>query len=308
MQRRYLLKGSQLGVSLVLAGLLSACASTGAFSSDSGSTRVNKSLDQAAIQALQEPVNTATSTSPFTHPTPGIPPSSSLTTAQQAQVASIVQSTLMNNPQILVDVVNKLHQQQLAAAQQAAISVIAKNAAVLIGTFISPSIGASNAKTVVIEFMDYQCSYCHQDYPVVKALIAAHPEVKFVFKEFPVFGASSTYAAGMAIAAEQQGKFEAYHNALFDTGLMEGQLTNKAVDQVAVKVGINLTQAKAFISTSSVTQELAKNQSLASQLGIQGTPDFIVMPNSASPDPSKITFLPGAVSGSVLENAINQAQ
>lgn len=71
---------------------------------------------------------------------------------------------------------------------------------------------------------------------------------------------------------------------------------------------INLTRAKAWISTSSVSQELARNQSLASQLGIQGTPDFIVMPNSANPDPSKITFLPGAVSGSVLENAIQQAQ
>jgi protein-disulfide isomerase len=214
----------------------------------------------------------------------------------------------MNNPQILVNVVNKLHQQQAAAAQQVAISIIVKNAAVLTGAFISPSIGSTNAKTVVVEFMDYQCSYCHQDYPVVKALIAAHPDVKFVFKEFPVFGATSIYAAGMAMAAQQQGKFEAYHNALFETGLMEGQLTNKAVDQVATKVGINLTQAKAWISTSSVSQELARNQSLASQLGIQGTPDFIVMPNSANPDPGKITFLPGAVSGSVLENAINQAQ
>ena len=143
---------------------------------------------------------------------------------------------------------------------------------------------------------------------MVKALIAAHPEVKFVFKEFPIFGAASTYAAEMAIAAAQQGKFEAYHNALFDTGLMEGQLTVKAVDQVAVKAGVNLAAATVFIKTPAVAQELAQNQSLARSLGIQGTPDFIVMANTSQPNATSITFLPGAVPAQALEQALTQPQ
>jgi protein-disulfide isomerase len=141
----------------------------------------------------------------------------------------------------------------------------------------------------------------------MKALIAAHPNVKFIFKELPIFGPSSVYAAKMSVAAFESNKFEAFHNALFDTGLMEGKLTPAAVDQVAQKAGINLKQAKVMMQGLSVSGELSRNQYLAQQLEIGGTPDFVVMPNSVTPAISKITFLPGAVHQQALEQAITQA-
>ena len=122
MSHNFIIKGSQLGVSLVLAGILSACA-----------------------VPVKAPDNTG------------------FTDAQKAAISSLVASTLMDNPQILVDAVNKLHAQQASAAHQAAVSSIVSQASALIGSPYSPSIGPDTAQTVVVEFMDYQCSYCHQD-------------------------------------------------------------------------------------------------------------------------------------------------
>ncbi len=72
------------------------------------------------------------------------------------------------------------------------------------------------------------------------------------------------------------------------------------MNQVAQSVGVNVNQAKAYQSN-----ELNQNQQLATSLGISGTPDFIIMPNSNNPDPTKITFLPGAVPEQTLQQAIN---
>lgn len=233
---------------------------------------------------------------------------SNFTEQQKQEIAAIVANTLINNPGILVEAVDKLHQQQATAMQQQAISNILQNSNTLLNNAISPFVGSSDAKVVVIEFMDYQCVYCHQDYPVIKSLMSTHPEVKFVFKEFPIFGDVSKYAAEMALAAAAQGKFEAYHNALFATGLMEGQLKTSDVDQVARQVGMDLNVAKTFMTQASVSAELSTNQTLATSMGMQGTPDFIVMPNSVTANPAKITFLPGAVSSQVIEQAITQAE
>ncbi len=228
--------------------------------------------------------------------------------AQEQAISAIVAKTLINNPSILLQTVQALKAQQANTANQQALSAISKNASNLLNDEASPFIGPENASVVVIEFFDYQCVYCHQVYPEVKSLIAAYPNVKFIFKEFPIFGASSEYAAKMSIVAFELNKFESFHNALFDTGLMEGKLTPDAVDKVAAQVGINLSQAKTMMQGLSVSGELSRNQYLAQQLGIGGTPDFVVMPNSTTVNPGKVTFLPGAVPAQALTQAIIQAQ
>lgn len=228
------------------------------------------------------------------------------TPQQEQEISAIVAKTLINNPTILVQSIQALKQQQSQAMNQQATNAILSNAAVLISDPLSPVIGNANAPVTLIEFYDYQCAYCHQAFPVVEQIISAYPDVRVVFKEFPIFGKTSIYAAKMSLASYQQGKFEVFHNALFNSGLMEGQLTEKDVDAIANKSGIDMAAAKAFITSDKAQAELNQNQALAGNLGAQGTPDFIVLPTSQNPDQTKITYLQGAVPVEDLEQAIKK--
>lgn len=229
------------------------------------------------------------------------------TPAQQQEISEIVAKTLINNPSILVQSVQALKQQQTQVVNQQAINAIVSNAGALVADSGSPSIGDPNAPVTVIEFFDYQCAYCHQAFPTVQSILSQYPNVRVVFKELPIFGGASTYAAEMSLAAFNQDKFEVFHDALFNSGLMEGQLTKKDVDRIAQESGIDLSAAKTFITSAEAQNELSQNQTLASQLGAQGTPDFVVMPTTKTPDQTKVSFLPGAVPLQALSQAIQTA-
>lgn len=231
------------------------------------------------------------------------------TPAQEAAISSIVAKTLINNPSILVETVAALKVQQQQLVNQEVDAAILKNIEALTEDPNSPAVGKKEASVTVIEFFDYQCAYCHQSFPAVQAILQDDPNVKVIYKEFPIFGAASTYAAKMSLAANLQGRFAPFDSALFQSGLMEGQLTQQAVDEIAVKAGVNLTLANKEIDGNPALQaELNQNQFLANAFGMRGTPDFIVMPNSPDPSARIVTFLPGAVSEETLKAAIATAQ
>ncbi len=226
---------------------------------------------------------------------------------QEKAIEVLVAKTLIQNPQILVEAVQSLKAQQEQMQNQQAIQAVQKNAKALALDSTSPTVGGDKAPVTVVEFFDYQCSFCHQAAPVVEQLMKQDPNVRFVFKELPIFGGASKYAAEMSLAAYQQGKFEAFHHALFESDLMEGRLTNPAVDQMAKQVGVNLQTAATYIQSQAVSDELNQNKSLAQALGINGTPDFVVMPTAQTPDITKTSFLLGAVSADELTQAIKKA-
>ena len=231
------------------------------------------------------------------------------TPAQEAAISNIVAKTLINNPSILVETVEALKVQQEAIMNQNVNAAIVKNRDMLTADPNSPVVGKADAPVIIIEFFDYQCAYCHQAFPAIQAVIHDHPNVKVVYKEFPIFGNASVYAAKMSLAANMQGRFEPFNTGLFESGLMEGQLTPKAVNEIAETAEVNIQVAMDEIQhNASFQEELNQNQFLASVFGMRGTPDFIVMPNSPNPSAMAITFLPGAVSEETLNSAIITAE
>ena len=70
----------------------------------------------------------------------------------------------------------------------------------------------------LVEFSDYACTYCRQSVADVDALIAANPDLKVVMREYPILSPESVDAARMALAAAQQGKYAAFHDAMFRLG------------------------------------------------------------------------------------------
>jgi len=91
----------------------------------------------------------------------------------------------------------------------------------------TPVAGNSLGAVTVTEFFDYRCPYCRTMQPVLEKLVAKDRRVRLVFKDWPIFGGISVYAARVAIASQWQGKYAAVHKALF--------ALPRAMDEAAVR-------------------------------------------------------------------------
>lgn len=230
------------------------------------------------------------------------------TTAQQAAIGKIASDYIVKHPEVLIQASQALQAKQQAAMQTHAKQIVVQNAKQLISDPMSPVAGNPQGKVALIEFFDYQCAYCHKEAPFVEQVLSGNKDVKYVAKMFPIFAQrwpASDYAAQIGYVAAKQGKFAAYHNAIFDSGLMEGKLTKDDINKFAKKAGVNISALSAM--TPVIKKQMQKDMQLAGTLGLQGTPGLIVMPNTASPDPSKVTVFFGYTQADALTAAIKKA-
>ena len=126
-------------------------------------------------------------------------------------------------------------------------------------------------KVTVTEFYDYRCPHCINIAPKVVALIRQQPNVRFVFKEMPIFGPTSEHAARVALAAKAQGKD---YVGLYSALMAQHGLGDDDVDRIAREKGVDLGKLPAAESADSA--QIADVAKLATQLGIDGTPGFVV--------------------------------
>lgn len=166
-----------------------------------------------------------------------------------------------------------------------------------------PVVGNPNGTVTVVEFFDYQCSYCASMSNVMNRLIHANPKVRFVFKDFPITGPMSRVAAKAALAANKQGKYYRFNRALFTTGDV---ITQEEIDALAARVGLNVKTFHKDMNSSNINNQLRNNIQLAQSLNVSGTPYFFVGKTNAK-SLQNLEIVSGAMSYSELQNAINQA-
>ena len=131
-------------------------------------------------------------------------------------------------------------------------------------------LGNPNGTRTLVKFTDYACGYCRISVADVDRLIAENPDVRVVIREFPIFQGSDV-PARMALAAEKQGKYKAFHHAMFELGSPTAENGMLAAQQA----GLDLDAAREYGASEEVTAELARNQELARSLGFTGTPSWV---------------------------------
>jgi protein-disulfide isomerase len=155
-------------------------------------------------------------------------------------------------------------------------------------------LGNPSGSVTLVEFSDYACSYCRQSMADVDALIAANPDLKVVIREYPILRPESVEAARMALAAAQQGKYAAFHEAMFRIG----PSSTEAIDVAAQEAGVDLALARSAIDSGALDLQLHANAALANQIGISGTPGWVIGDR----------FFNGAVDRGVIGEAIEEAR
>lgn len=126
-------------------------------------------------------------------------------------------------------------------------------------------IGNPTGGTVLVEFTDYNCTFCEASVKDVARLVAENPDLKVVIREWPIFEGSDA-PARMALAAGMQGKYAAFHDAMFRTG---------DIAAAAQAAGLDMARAEADAASQAVSTEIARNLDLARSLGFTGTPAWI---------------------------------
>jgi protein-disulfide isomerase len=138
-----------------------------------------------------------------------------------------------------------------------------------------PGEGNPNGDLTLVEYFDYQCSPCKQVNPLLHQIVREDGNIRLVFKDWPIFGAISIYAAQLGLATKYQDKFSEAHDALIS---IQGKLSEQIVLEALTHVGINISRAQRDLSIHQIEINaiLARNQEQATALGFKGTPAFLI--------------------------------
>lgn len=165
---------------------------------------------------------------------------------------------LMTNPDILPQMAGA-YQEQVAAER------LAEMGGEVFAPFPGAVLGNPAGSKVLVEFSDYNCTFCEASVKDVKRLVAEDPDLKVVIREWPIFEGSDQ-SARMALAAAMQGKYAAFHDAMYTTG---------DVTKAGEIAGLDMAQAEADAASQAVTVEIARNLEYARALGFTGTPAWV---------------------------------
>lgn len=136
----------------------------------------------------------------------------------------------------------------------------------------APVLGNPRGDITLTEFFDYNCPFCKKIMPKMQQLISADPGLRVVFREWPVFGEGSDFAARAALAALAQGKYWQMHSGLMQ---MRDRAAEPSVMRVVRKLGLDEAKLRADMQSDRVSSHIATSFELADHMSLVGTPTLI---------------------------------
>lgn len=250
---------------------------------------------------------TAVASSALVYASDSVP---NVSATQQKQIEQVVHNYLLKNPEVIVESIQVLQQKQMDQTRQTIQKTqqsAPKSADLLFHQAADPVAGNANGKITLVEFFDYQCPHCVKMTPIVDDLIKANPDLRVVFKEFPIRGPASDFAAKAALAAKNQGKYFEFHKALMQD-VQQEPLTEDSVLKVAKLVGLSMDQLKADMKSDAIAQQIKNDYKLAQDLQLIGTPAFFIAKSDVKTTsaPTAIAFIPGQVDQEQLKAIIEK--
>lgn len=198
-----------------------------------------------------------------------------MTPQEQSAFGQAVRTYLLDNPQVLMEAIAVLEQQQQQAQATSDLDLVAANRTALTTSSDDWVGGNLEGDLTIVEFMDYRCGYCRRAAPEVEQLVKEDGNIRLIVKEFPILGDASRVSAEFAVAVKLIYGDEAYkqvHDALID---MRGEPTEPTLNNLAQDLGFDSAPVFAAMPTDDVQKILTANAALAQAMQISGTPTFV---------------------------------
>lgn len=146
----------------------------------------------------------------------------------------------------------------------------------------SPMIGDLTAPITILEWGDYQCTYCHRFHETSLNTILEEyvnsGKVNLVFKDFPLNGPDSVLAAEAAYCAGDQGKYWKYHDELYANwgGERTGWVTLDSLNKFAKTIDLDINDFDSCLNGHKYKQKVFELEKFGKDIGIDATPTFLV--------------------------------
>ena len=202
-----------------------------------------------------------------------IPLASHTDALSEDRVKELVLEAIRENPEIVLEAVQIIERREQERQAAAAASILSANRDLLENDPNAPVLGNPEGDVTVVEFFDYNCPYCRRVKPHIEALLDEDPNVRLVYREWPILGDGSVFAARAALAAREQGKYEEFHWALMG---MQGRAEEASVIQVAQEIGLDIAQLRRDMQAPEIDAHIAASMEMSRQLGFNGTPSFVI--------------------------------
>ena len=199
-----------------------------------------------------------------------------MTDAERAAFRAEVRSYLLENPEVMVEVMNELQTRQEKAAADADAQLLVTYKDDLFADSHSWVGGNPDGDITVVEFMDYRCGYCRKAYEDVEQLVKDDGNIRLIFKEYPILGEDSTTSSRFAIAVLQLHGDAAYKKAHDALITLRGKPDDATLSKLATDMGFDGAEVLAKMGSDEVSAVIKKNQDLGSKMQISGTPTFVI--------------------------------
>ena len=142
-------------------------------------------------------------------------------------------------------------------------------------------VGDENAPVTLVEFSDYRCPWCgvFAEETLTQLLDKYDGYIKFVYRDYPIFGVESIYAAHAAECASQQDEFFDYHLMLFDSQSASPPmvLNDESFLEMADVLSLDADQFSTCLAQDGIQQDIAQNfLDAQGLLGSAPTPTFLI--------------------------------
>jgi len=207
--------------------------------------------------------------------------------SERAATEAIVRAYILENPEIITEAVQILQKREMAQRMEAAGGALTK-------AFPGAVAGNPNGAITIVEFTDYNCGFCRAAVADLDRIVAANKDVRIIFREVPILAESSRDAARWALAAAKQGKYKAFHDAVF----AGGPVTEQSLRAAAARAGLDMARAQKDAASAEVKAEIEANLAMMQQIGFDGTPTFFIGDQ----------MIEGAVGYDALKAAVEKAR
>ena len=224
-----------------------------------------------------------------------LPLSSFADSLSEDRVKELVLEAIRDNPGIVLEAIQMIEEREKTAKAFEGKQVLTSNRDALERDPNAPVFGNPEGDVTVVEFFDYNCPYCRRVKPHMEALLAADKNVRVVYREWPILGEGSVFAARAALASREQGKYDEFHWAMME---LKGRVGKPDVMQAAEKLGIDTAQLRRDMESPKINEHIETSMRLARSLGFNGTPSFVIGEALA----------PGLIEADQMIEMVNQAR
>lgn len=182
-----------------------------------------------------------------------------------------VKDVIVSNPQLIIDSVQK-HQEKKVTDEMN--SRITNNQEKLENSQFMTAFGNPNGDAKIIMFSDYRCGYCRSANESISAVLKQDKNLYVIYKELPILGEDSVKLsrAALAVYLTDPTKYADFHNMIF----ANSDSTPQRIERLVQDLGMDVKKFQANLNDKRISDELVTIKAAAMDIGLSGTPFFIV--------------------------------